>query len=222
MRLRGIAIRSAVLAAGLLLLLFPDIPRAARQIGHLWNPAALIRPGHPIVARFTDELSVPRELSRRDEARWIARAISDRIRYSYDWIQGWNVDYWPTADEVVATGQDDCDGIAVLTASVLERRGFRARLEGNLIHVWVVVDLAEGPLRVLGGSPTVAFTQDKGWSVPSISHVASGIAFASTRFPIWRWTLLIAWAVAVIGWPARQRSTLKTSSAISSSSFQPS
>jgi hypothetical protein len=68
----------------------------------------------------------------------VERAVYRRIPYAYDW-ETWGVmDYLPTVAEVFALGQEDCDGRAVVAASLLQRLGYDAWLATDLKHMWVV------------------------------------------------------------------------------------
>lgn len=121
----------------------PNLKRAWMQIRHTLHPEALIQtsfPGLPEIQAQLDRglANSPRNLS---EPRMIARWVLRKITYVSDYENWGNVDYWPSAAEVWAKRQEDCDGRAVLAASLLRSRGYRsARLVVGLDHMWVKVD----------------------------------------------------------------------------------
>lgn len=199
------AARAALLFAGTLLLLFPNVPGFAAHLARLANPEALLQPDHPAVTSLSDEIErkMPVNLSRVEQVRWIETFIEERLPYVHDWSQWWNVDHWPTASEALDAGREDCDGIAVVTASVLRHRGFRARLVGNTLHIWVAVD--DTGQEILGAQPDKAFSSDSGWTLPRPATLLRGAKFSLAEFPIARWALLVAWITAALAWGNRRR-----------------
>ena len=124
-------LRALLLAAGFLFLLFPHPGRALREVRTLRDPNALISPEDPAVAKLSSEVdaAMPANLNRPRQIAWIEKFVEKRIVYANDWDQWLNVDYWPSPSETLASGREDCDGIAVVTASLLRHRGFRASIE---------------------------------------------------------------------------------------------
>jgi len=67
---------------------------------------------------------------------------NDWINYTYDFFQFPGVfDHIPTPAEVLATRQDDCDGIAVVTVSLLVRLGYEAYVAESDSHWWTYVKI---------------------------------------------------------------------------------
>jgi hypothetical protein len=87
-------------------------------------------PVDPAVARH-----VPFPIPQRPAA--IEQAVLEHVRYEYDWRQYGVPWYVPTAAEVVASGRGDCEGRAILLASLLAARGIPYRLRATLVHIWV-------------------------------------------------------------------------------------
>lgn len=146
-------IKWAVFILVTFLVLYPYPWVFARQVRHLRQLDALPDPQHPAVA----------ELAERFEARLAATAdpsdpkavlsavdqfVREQIPYAWDWDTWGVADYVPTLDELLAVGREDCDGRAVLAASLLRRRGIEAHLVGDFRHVWLSTPLGEtmGPL----------------------------------------------------------------------------
>jgi hypothetical protein len=201
----GPAARAALLLLGTTLLLFPNIPRFAHHLARLADPESLIEPDHPAVAALSHNIdrAIPPGLSRPDQVRWIESFVEKRLAYTHDWTQWWNVDYWPTASEALEAGREDCDGIAVVTASVLRHRGFHARLVGNTMHIWVAVD--DTGQEILGAQEDKAFASDTGWTLPRLDTLLRGTRFGLVEFPAARWAMVVAWVLGILAWGSRRR-----------------
>ncbi|KAF0245778.1 MAG: hypothetical protein FD180_1317 [Planctomycetota bacterium] len=205
---RSALVRAALFAAGFVFLLFPHPGRAIREFRTLRDPNALISPGDPAVAKLSSEVdaAMPKGLDRAHQVGWIEKFVEKRISYVNDWDQWWNVDYWPSPSETLASGREDCDGIALVTASLLRHRGFRARIEASYEHVWVEV---EGE-RIL--HPDVETNFDgEGWSLPGLKIILPWWRYSLSTFPLWRWGTVIAWGVIVLRWPNRKRAVVEFS-----------
>jgi len=207
-RWKSALLRAFLFAAGFTLLLFPHPGRALHEIRSLRDPNALITPEDPAVARLSAEVdaSIPKNLSRSRQIAWIEKFVDKRIVYTNDWDQWWNVDYWPSPSETLASGREDCDGIALVTASLLRHRGFRARIEASYEHVWVEV---EGE-RILHPDVETNFGGER-WSLPGLKIILPWWRYSLSTFPLWRWGTLIAWGVIVLRWPNRKRAVVEFS-----------
>jgi hypothetical protein len=126
--------------------LFPNPVLLVRQIGHFRNHDALIEPNMAAMKDINAEIDklMPTNAVPKDEFKVVERYIYRTIKYQYDWYNWLNADYWPTATEVWQRKREDCDGRAVLAASILRARGYtNAMLVANVNHVWVDVDGVE-------------------------------------------------------------------------------
>ena len=136
--------------------------------------------------------------TRQAEFKAVERYVYDHIRYEYDWFNWGNLDYWPTTQEVLARKREDCDGRAVLAASILRARGFKtASVVANLQHVWVMVDnvglmgpQADKNYRRVGGKVVLTLPQWRTW--------LDGSAMIN-KFPSLR-SLLILFAALVLAY----------------------
>ena len=154
-----------VLASVTTVVLYPHPGLLYRQVQHLRNVESLIQPDLPEIAAINREIDAQLATNalRRDELKVVERYVYQHVPYKYDWLNWGNFDYWPTAIEVLGRKREDCDGRAVLAATILRARGFAtAQIVANLNHVWVVVDQTElmGPqkeknLRRVGGRTVV-------------------------------------------------------------------
>ncbi|MFO1501433.1 MAG: hypothetical protein U1G07_24100 [Verrucomicrobiota bacterium] len=121
----------------------PNAKRALLQVHHTLRPDALIQTNFPALPLINAEIDrlVAAHHRKMSEARVVSKWVLRKIRYVSDYENWWNLEYWPSADEVWQRGQEDCDGRAILTASILRSRGFRsAELAVGLDHMWVRVD----------------------------------------------------------------------------------
>jgi len=200
-RWRRRALKAVVLSLGVLVQLFPHPVRAVREIQALRDPQSQIVPDDPAIALLSAlvDREMPPELDRASQVAWIEAFVERRIPYEHDWITWGNVDYWPTPSETLEAGREDCDGIAIVTASLLRKRGFVVRLEASYQHVWVEV---EG-LRILDAGETR--WDGETLTAPTWRDVVAWVRYALSAFPKWRWALLVLWTGCVIVWPVRRR-----------------
>jgi len=125
------------------LVLNPNLKRAVLQVNHILAPEALIQTNLaalPAINAQIDRL-ISADQSRHSEARLVAKFVLKKITYVSDYENWGNLDYWPTAEEVWAKRQEDCDGRAIFATSLLRARGFHsARLVVGLDHMWLRVN----------------------------------------------------------------------------------
>jgi transglutaminase-like putative cysteine protease len=73
-----------------------------------------------------------------NNGRAIEAAVMHKIvPYAVPWDTYGVPWYFPTADEVLAAGQGDCEAQAVVLASLLRAKGIPARFVGSIDHLWV-------------------------------------------------------------------------------------
>jgi hypothetical protein len=120
--------------------------------------------------------------------------VYKRLPYGYDWDVWGEFDWWPTVDEALAAGREDCDGRAVVTASLLRRMGYEATLVMDVSHVWVRGAKAEAGS--LGGTPSVVATsagaKASGGPMLMVHNAVRGLALGMTIFPPSRQLVLMA------------------------------
>ena len=130
----------------LLFVLFPNPFLLLRQVENYWNMESLIQTDfHDLdtINREIDALLYP-ETSPKKEVLVIQKYVYRHIRYEYDWKNWGNIDFWPTAGQVWERKREDCDGRAILAASILRSRGFAsASLVGSIRHLWVDIERRE-------------------------------------------------------------------------------
>lgn len=182
------------------LILFPKIWLLPIEIERIGNFEPLIEPNHPVLAPLAEqvEAEVLRVKTKLPEAevpanlRWrvIEQVVYSAIPYAHDW-EVWGVmQYTPTLDEAFAAGREDCDGRAIVAASLYRRLGFEAWIVTDLQHAWVRTN--EGDAMGTGkGEPTVK--QDAPgektrvvWNLALLTNMARGTAWGMGAFPLTR------------------------------------
>ena len=181
-------------------MLFPHPVLFFREVQRIGNVDGLIQTNLAAMAQINRDIDalLATNTVKLTEFKAVERFVYQRIRYQYDWDNWGNLDYWPTVAEVLERGREDCDGQAVLAASILRARGFtNARIVANLNHVWVAVDKVElmGPqadknIRREGGKTVVTF--------PALKTILDNIAFL-TKFPVAR-ELILLFATLLVGY----------------------
>jgi len=196
--------KAILLGLVLLFALYPHPVLLVVHIRHLCDIESLIQPDLPEMAGINRELDakLPVGATRKEEFKAVERYVYDHIRYEYDWVNWGNVDYWPTTQEVLARKREDCDGQAVLAASILRARGFKtATVVANLQHVWVMVD----NVGLMGPQPDKNFRRVGGKVVLTLPQWRTLLAGGSMicKFPSVRSLLILFAALALAYHPCR-------------------
>ncbi len=114
-----------------------------------------------------------------------------RVPYEWDWNTWGMADYLPTVEEVVRMGREDCDGRAVVAASLLKNLGYEASIVTDFAHVWVVTPYGEtmGP----GKTKTVEVTE-KGmkFNARGLTQIPQILSYGIAVFPLERELVLVA------------------------------
>jgi hypothetical protein len=176
-----------ILALVVFFVLFPNPYRLVLEIMHLCNVESLIQPSMPAMTEINAELDklTPPDATRQQQFKIIEKFVYQKIKYQYDWYLWGNLDYWPTATECWDRKSEDCDGRAILAATILRARGFKeARIVANLNHVWVAV----GPDELMGPQAEKNIQKVNGKTVvtlPGWQTLLDTVALSS-KFPILR------------------------------------
>lgn len=125
------------------------------QVDRLASPHTLIQPDK--TAHFYEEMG---EDVRCNPLK-IFEYIQSQILYTSDLFNHAALNHLATAEEVLASKKDDCDGQAVLLCSVLRYAGHDAYTLIGPFHAWVEVETEEGtlPINYLGGDWFVKFNE---------------------------------------------------------------
>ena len=187
-----------------LAVLYPHPVLLVKQIQHLADVESLIQPDLPAMAEINRDINqlLPTNATPQKEFQTVERYVYQKIKYQYDWYNWGNLDYWPTAAEVWERQREDCDGRAVLAASILRARGFKtARIVANLNHVWVAVDKEE----LMGPQADKNFRREGGkviLSLPAFKTLLDTLAQLS-KFPVLRSLIIFFAAVGLLYHPCR-------------------
>ena len=162
-------VKALIFVAFAVLVLNPNLKRAALQVRHTLTPdtGRLCR-SPPYGINEQIDRFVLSDHGRRSEPRLIAKFVVKKIRYVSDYENWGNLGYWPGLEEVWQRRQEDCDGRAILATSILRSRGYAsAHLVIGLDHMWIRVDENEkrssqaSPLRPVL-NPNADFSLDLG------------------------------------------------------------
>lgn len=167
--------------------------------GHKRADAAQQRPQEEEVVT-SRPLIETRPLSPYNTQVAVQEFVYRKVQYDWDWNTWGMADYIPTIGEMFEYAREnggvireDCDGRAVMAASLMRRLGFEAQIVTDVKHVWVVTPQGEwmGPgegAKALKSTPegsTMAW-----WS--AIGRLPSAIGFGISVFPWTRQTILLA------------------------------
>ena len=186
-------LKCTIIGLTVLLVCFPYPQRLIRHVQHIWNPNALIDPDAPGLQPLADELRVrlTPDLTPRAALRTVERYVYEKVPYDWDWNTWGTADYLPTVEEVIGMGREDCDGRAVLAASLLRHFGFRAHLVSDLAHLWVMTDVGEamGP-----GKTKAVVATDKGvrFNASALRELPKAAAYGIAVFPLGRELIVVA------------------------------
>ena len=163
-----------------------------RHLQRLQNPNDLIEPNAPALAPMIEELrpQMSPDLPAKLRLQRVERYVLKRIPYEWDWNTWGNADYLPTVAEVVEMGREDCDGRAVVAASLLRHFGFQTELVSDFSHVWVKTDRGEtmGP----GEQKIIVATKD-GLKIRTagLTQIPKAMAYGIAVFPLRRELILV-------------------------------
>jgi hypothetical protein len=180
-----LVIKLVLFAGVVLFVLYPNPVLFVEQLRHYVGVEALIQSNFSEMTMINREIDalLPADATRENEFKVIQRYVYQHIRYEYDWENWGNIDYWPPAEQVWQRKKEDCDGQAILAASILRSRGFvTAKLVGNFRHIWVAVDRdelmepdREQTFKLEGGKPILV--------LPSLDFALKAVAFYIAEFP---------------------------------------
>ncbi|MBU0637767.1 MAG: hypothetical protein KKB50_02795 [Planctomycetes bacterium] len=193
------------------LVLYPKVWLLPTWLRRMADLNAVVDPTHPGLAEL--ERDVHGLLGGDESPEALLEAVQQvvyrHIPYAWDWDVWGVMDYLPTVDEVLAQGREDCDGRAVLAASLLRRLGQPAWLVCDLKHTWVGTPVGE---TMSPGAGEQTLVGDQEGTRPRISlgllaNVGRSLAFGASVFPLARELIILATlcAVSVQPWSSMWR-----------------
>lgn len=184
-------------------MLEPDAPQLA-----VWE--ADVRQEFAAAAVHNDDLAAESgEQAALQRARTMQQLIQNlvlrEVQYEWDWNLWGAADYIPTIDEMFWRAsadtlglREDCDGRAVLAASLMRRMGYEADLATDLRHVWVVTP--EGEWMGPGGEKAYE-RGEEGYAVnwaAALANMPISLSFGITVFPLGRELIILAAAYLLL------------------------
>ncbi len=188
------AIKWAVLVVTVFAVSFPNPVVFARHFRHARNPNAMIDPTLPALQPWVEQVRqrLDPEMPPPKALRVVQHFVYEKVPYKYDWETWGCADYLPTLSEVLETGSEDCDGQAVVAASLLRNLGYRAVLVSDFAHMWVKTDKGE---TMSPGKRTGAVATDKGFRIDwaaVLDTVPSATGLGIALFPVGREIIVLA------------------------------
>ena len=184
--------KCAIFGIATLVVCFPYPNRLIDHLRHWRDPNALIEPDAPELQPLLAEL---RSKIRADDPpkqtlRAVERCVYRHVKYDWDWNTWGMADYLPTVAEVMEQGREECDGRAVIAASLLTNLGIRSEIVTDFSHVWVKTEHGEtmGP----GKRKAVVATPD-GLRIQrgALAQIPKSLAFGAAVFPLEREVILV-------------------------------
>lgn len=205
------SLKAVFLGVTVALVLYPKVWLIPTWVGRLRDLNSVVDANAPQIdalqARVLKEVGEGVTLA--GVLRPVECAVCDRIPYAFDWDTWGVMDYMPTVAEVFAKGREDCDGRAVVAASLLRRLGYDAWLVTDLKHTWVVARDEGAPVptdmelmgpglgeKTLSGTPGAPGTRLR-VSVATVANLVRGTAFGVAVFPLGREVVILAAVCAV-------------------------
>jgi hypothetical protein len=193
-----------------LAVLYPDPRLFVRHVQRIRNLDALIDDRDPDLRAWVTEFERRRATATQPTTQpWqVQRAVEafvyEKVPYQWDWILYGVSDYIPTVPEMFDLARrrpdekvhEDCDGRAVMCASMLRAMGFDSRIVTDLQHVWVVTP--QGALMGPGMQPALQSSRTGNQTSvgTALGNVPTALSFGVSVFPLQR--EIIIWAAAVL------------------------
>ncbi|MFN0135813.1 MAG: hypothetical protein ACKVS9_06810 [Phycisphaerae bacterium] len=177
-------------AAIVLLTLFPRPTLLVTLIERVQRMDTLIDPTHPRLAELESRVraALPAGATARDALRPVEATVYQSVPYKHDWETRGVMEHLATTAEIFEMGSDDCDGRAVIAASLLRRMGYEARLATDLLHMWV--ETPEGETMSPTSTVKVLVSTSQGTRVdvtPALLKTwARGWSYGVATFPLQR------------------------------------
>ncbi len=202
---RRCPLKLLIFCVGTFLILYPKLWLLPRTVQRYADMNAVLDPDHPGLEPLAAEVRAGlADDADPATALWrVQQVVCGHVPYAYDW-ETWGVmEYLPTVDEVLRVGREDCDGRAVVAASLLRRLGYQAWLVSDLLHVWV--QTPEGETMSPTGNTKLIVATERGSRLTNVArpavlaNLAKGLAFGVAAFPLLRELLILALLV-VLSW----------------------
>jgi hypothetical protein len=183
-------LKLAIFMIGTALVLFPKVWLIPTVLERYGDMNAALDPEHPGLAKLDERIreELPADAPASDVLQAVERNVCEQIPYAWDWDVWGVAEYLPTVAEVFERGREDCDGRAVVAASLLRRMGYDAWLVSDLLHVWVQTPEGE-TMSPTGAEKTFVGTAEGTTATVStglIRNLGRGFAYGVAVFPLAR------------------------------------
>lgn len=186
----------AIFGVTVLFVCFPNPARLVSHLDHWRDPNLLIEPDAPAIQPLVEELRphMTDDLSPREALQYVEQFVYEKIPYEWDWNTWGSADYLPTVTEAIEMGREDCDGRAVVAASLLAKFGFNAQIVTDFAHVWVKTDKGE-TMRPGKNKAIVATKEGLQVHWAALSEIPRATAYGVAVFPVAR-----EYAILIVLW----------------------
>ncbi len=198
---RRAPVKAVVLGVTVFLVCFPYPKLFVRHVLRWSDPNVLIEPDAAELLPLLDELrpKLSNIEAGPDALKVVEKFVYEKVPYAWDWDTWGVVDYIPTVPEVMDAGQEDCDGRAVVSASLLRNLGYQADLVTDTTHVWVKTD--QGETMSPGKLPKLVEAGEDGVTINwgSLLNIPRNFGYGVAVFPFWRemTIVLVFWGLAL-------------------------
>lgn len=193
----------AILLATVFFVCFPNPSLFVEHVRRWRNPNQLVDPHSPALDPLAVEVQaqIPPDAAPADVLKTVEKYVLKRVAYEWDWNNWGNADFIPTVAETLQKGKEDCDGRAVVAASLLTRIGYPAQIVTDFSHVWVTTEY--GDLMGPGQTQAIVATGE-GLKIKSSAWkpLAKALAYCVAPFPLPRELIILAvlwWLLLRIG-----------------------
>lgn len=181
---------------------YPRFWLLPRHLNHLRDLNSVLQPDHVGLAPLEAEVraNLPPNAKPPAALKLVQEVVHRHIPYAWDWDTWGVADYLPTTAETLALGREDCDGRAVVAASLLQRMGYKAWLVTDVLHMWVATESGE-TMSPGKGSKSLAITSTGTKSMIDwqlLRNVWRGLSYGIVVFPLSREIVILAALLSVL------------------------
>ena len=194
-----IPVKLAVLLVVTAAVMYPRPGLLAVEIRRLRNLNAVIDPAAEGLEPLAEQVrrQVPPDADIDAVRAAVEKVVYQAIPYSWDWDTWGVVEYLPTVEEALRAGREDCDGRAVVAASLMRRLGYEAWLVSDILHMWVrtpagdLMNPTSTRVTVEGPPPGAAGPTRWHINLDVLTNLVRGTAFGISVFPLGREIILL-------------------------------
>ena len=205
--------------------LFPNPAQFVRHLIHVSDMQAMVEPDAPQLAEWEAEFrrrveekqqaveraaaasaSAAEPFGPREVQKELEQFVYEKVKYDWDWNVWGGADYMPTIEEMFAQAagasdglmREDCDGRAIIAASLLRRLGYESFVVTDLRHVWVTTP--EGEWMGPGRTKTIVSGSDGNQTAffKTLANVPVALSYGLAVFPLWRELIILGTAFLLL------------------------